>query len=68
MDELGELCPDRTIVLGRELTKAFEQIVSGTPSQVKEELKIVKGEFALCILPSSNEKDGGDEDGGGEEQ
>ena len=68
LDELGELCPDRTVVLGRELTKAFEQIVSGTPSQVKEDLKIVKGEFALCILPSSNAKDGGDEDGGGEEQ
>ena len=68
MDELEELCPDRTVVLGRELTKAFEQIVSGTPSQVKEELKVVKGEFALCILPISNAKDGGDEDGGGEEQ
>lgn len=68
LDELEELCPDRVLVLGRELTKAFEQIVSGTPSQVKEELKVVKGEFALCILPSSNAKDGGDEDGGGEEQ
>lgn len=56
LDELGQLCPERTIVLGRELTKAFEQIVSGTPSQVKEELKVVKGEFALCILPGSRSK------------
>lgn len=62
LDELGELCPDRTIVLGRELTKAFEQIISGTPLQVKADLKIVKGEFALCILPSANAKDSGDED------
>lgn len=68
LDELNELCPDRSLVLGRELTKAFEQIISGPPLQVKTDLKIVKGEFALCILPSSNAKDGGDEDGGGEEQ
>lgn len=55
LDELCELCPERTIVLGRELTKAFEQIISGTPAQVKEALKVVKGEFALCILPQSKE-------------
>lgn len=62
LDELNELCPDRSLVLGRELTKAFEQIISGTPLQVKTDLKIVKGEFALCILPSANAKDSGDED------
>lgn len=51
LDEMCNLCPNRTIVLGRELTKAFEQIISGTPFEVKENLKVVKGEFALCILP-----------------
>ena len=55
LDELCELCPERTIVLGRELTKAFEQIVSGTPSEVKASLKVVKGEFALCILPQGKD-------------
>jgi len=59
LDELCELCPERTIVLGRELTKAFEQIISGIPIQVKESLKVVKGEFALCVLPSNNSKNKG---------
>ena len=55
LDELCELCPERTIVLGRELTKAFEQIISGTPAEVKASLKVVKGEFALCVLPQGKD-------------
>lgn len=55
LEELCELCPERTLVLGRELTKAFEQIISGTPLQVKESLKVVKGEFALCVLPQGSQ-------------
>ncbi len=58
LDELCELCPERTIVLGRELTKAFEQIISGTPVQVKDDLKVVKGEFALCVLPQGSQSKG----------
>lgn len=58
LDELCELCPERTIVLGRELTKAFEQIISGTPLQVKDDLKVVKGEFALCVLPQGSQSKG----------
>lgn len=55
------LCPDRTIVLGRELTKTFEQIISGTPFEVKEALKVVKGEFALCVLPQGKAYDNEEE-------
>ena len=62
LDELCELCPERTIVLGRELTKTFEQIVSGTPAEVKASLKVVKGEFALCILPQGKESDDNEEE------
>lgn len=62
LEELEQLCPDRNIVLGRELTKAFEQILCGTPSQVKEELKVVKGEFALCILPKGKDDGAVDDD------
>ena len=62
LDELCELCPERTIVLGRELTKAFEQIVSGTPAEVKASLKVVKGEFALCVLPQGKESDDNEEE------
>lgn len=62
LEELEQLCPGRNIVLGRELTKAFEQILCGTPSQVKEELKVVKGEFALCILPKGKDDGAVDDD------
>lgn len=62
LDELEQLCPDRNIVLGRELTKAFEQILCGTPSQVKDDLKVVKGEFALCILPKGKDDGAVDDD------
>lgn len=61
LDEMCTLCPNRTIVLGRELTKAFEQIISGTPFEVKENLKVVKGEFALCILPQGKVYDNEEE-------
>ncbi len=61
LDEMCNLCPNRTIVLGRELTKAFEQIISGTPFEVKENLKVVKGEFALCILPQGKVYDNEEE-------
>ncbi len=61
LDEMCTLCPDRTIVLGRELTKTFEQIICGTPFEVKENLKVVKGEFALCILPQGKVYDNEEE-------
>ena len=61
LDEMCLLCPDRTIVLGRELTKTFEQIISGTPFEVKEALKVVKGEFALCVLPQGKAYDNEEE-------
>lgn len=51
LEEIKALDDTRQIVLGRELTKAFEQIIKGTASQLIEELKVVKGEFAFCVLP-----------------
>ncbi len=51
LGELAELSPLRKMVLGRELTKVFEEILYGTASEIIEHLKIVKGEFALCVLP-----------------
>lgn len=52
LGEVQELAPERHIVLGRELTKLHEQIIEGTAQQVIEGLKVVKGEFAFCVLPS----------------
>lgn len=54
LSELNDLDSSRKIVLGRELTKAFEQIAYGTASEILADLKVVKGEFVLCVFPSEN--------------
>ncbi len=51
LGELQALDDTRHLVLGREMTKAFEQFIYGTPSEVISKLKVVKGEFALVVLP-----------------
>lgn len=51
LGELRDLDNTRHLVLGREMTKAFEQFIYGTPSEVISQLSVVKGEFALVILP-----------------
>ncbi|WP_320122547.1 16S rRNA (cytidine(1402)-2'-O)-methyltransferase [uncultured Sphaerochaeta sp.] len=53
--ELAELDGARQIVLGREMTKKFEEFLQGTASQVMEILGAkpsIKGEFALLVAPS----------------
>ena len=60
LEELKDLDDSRHLVLGREMTKAFEQFIYGTPSEVIAGLKVVKGEFALVVLPpdrASSEED-----------
>ena len=51
LGELRDLDDSRHLVLGREMTKAFEQFIYGTPSEVMAQLTVVKGEFALVVLP-----------------
>lgn len=53
LEEIKALDDTRQIVLGREMTKAFEQFITGTASEVIAQLKVVKGEFAFCVLPQS---------------
>ena len=45
------LGPDRSIVIGRELTKKFEEYIRGNPIQLLEHFKNhePKGEFVLMI-------------------
>ena len=62
LEELAALAPERKMVLGREMTKAFEQYISGTAPQVLAELKVEKGEFAICILPSISNREEEDAD------
>nr|WP_321306371.1 16S rRNA (cytidine(1402)-2'-O)-methyltransferase [uncultured Sphaerochaeta sp.] len=55
LGELAELDGARQIVLGREMTKKFEEFLQGTASQVMEILGAkpsIKGEFALLVAPS----------------
>lgn len=53
LEEIKALDDSRQIVLGREMTKAFEQFITGTASEVIAQLKVVKGEFAFCVLPQT---------------
>ena len=53
LESLQKFTPDRKIVIARELTKVFEQIVSGTPAEVlayfnTNETK-VRGEFVVMV-------------------
>src|SRR5262245_9682913 len=51
LDELGEVFPDSTAVLARELTKKFEQFLRGKPAELIETMKTraPKGEFVVLV-------------------
>lgn len=51
LDDLVELFGERKIVVARELTKKFEEIIRGTPETIKESLggKKIKGELVILI-------------------
>ncbi len=55
LKEIAELDENRQIVLGRELTKTFEQFITGTASEVIANLKVEKGEFAFVVMPSAKD-------------
>lgn len=54
LELLNELAPERRILVGRELTKMFEQIFEGTVTEVKEYFlehpEKIKGEFTLILF------------------
>jgi 16S rRNA (cytidine1402-2'-O)-methyltransferase len=52
LEELKELDPERKIVVGRELTKKFEEILTGKPETVIDILSLkgkIQGEFSVLI-------------------
>lgn len=51
LEVMSMIIPDRDIVIGRELTKKFEEFIRGTPKELLKELKdkTVKGELVLVI-------------------
>ncbi len=55
LEFLVELAPEKKLVLGRELTKMFEEVVRGNVSEVKAYLESkagkMKGEFTIVVYP-----------------
>ncbi len=54
LGELADILPKSTVVLGRELTKHYEEIATGTPIELQTRLEkrgAVKGECALLVWP-----------------
>ena len=55
LELLMELAPDKNIILGRELTKIFEEVVRGSVGEVKTYLESkagkMKGEFVIVVYP-----------------
>jgi len=53
LGELGEVMPERTVVLARELTKKFEEFLRGKPAALLERARQrpLKGEFVVLVSP-----------------
>lgn len=51
LQELSEILPGRRVVLARELTKKFEEFLSGSPAALLEVLqkRSLKGEFVVLV-------------------
>lgn len=58
LEEIKAIDSSLKVVFGRELTKAFEEIFSGTVEKAIETLKArsaIKGEFAIAIVPGDDD-------------
>lgn len=55
LTDLEQICGDRQVVIGRELTKMFEEVLRGTVSAVRALLqgREIKGEIALLVAGRS---------------
>lgn len=56
LGELTEVFPERQVVLGRELTKKFEEFLRGKPPELLEVTKkrSLKGEFVVMVGPAAS--------------
>ncbi len=56
LEELKDLDPNRVVVVARELTKAYEEIIRDNVENVVNNFKeraTIKGEFAICVCPTA---------------
>ena len=51
LDDISEVLGQRKMVIARELTKKFEEIIRGTPEEIKQSLgeRKIKGELVILI-------------------
>jgi 16S rRNA (cytidine1402-2'-O)-methyltransferase len=51
LEAMAKVIPEHEVVIGRELTKLFEEFVRGKPSEILEHFKAkaVKGEFVVMV-------------------
>jgi 16S rRNA (cytidine1402-2'-O)-methyltransferase len=58
LTELLEYCGERTVVVGREMTKVYEEIVRGKLSDVVKDFskRTIKGEFVIVLQGFSEKK------------
>jgi 16S rRNA (cytidine1402-2'-O)-methyltransferase len=57
LQELRDICPDREVVLARELTKKFEEYLRGSPAVLLAHLekRAIRGEFVVMIGGAKSE-------------
>ncbi len=51
LEELNSVVPNRKLILGIELSKENEQIITGSAKKVLDRLNVDKAEFVLAVLP-----------------
>ncbi len=59
LQTLQELAPERNILIGREMTKNFEEYIEGTTSELYEDFSSrtsIKGEFAVLVSPQEKKR------------
>ncbi len=53
LESLQEECPDRKVILGKELTKIYEEVILGKPFEILEYFSLypkkIKGEFVVLV-------------------
>jgi 16S rRNA (cytidine1402-2'-O)-methyltransferase len=53
LQSLQEFCPDKSVIVGKELTKIYEEVIIGTPAEVLEYFENdpakTKGEFVVGV-------------------
>ena len=49
LEEMEKILPDREIVLTREMTKVYEEVIKGTAKKILENMPKLKGEFVVLI-------------------